>query len=358
MQKRNMTTIGSLTILSAVFSLLWGAPLCAEAQGLASQDSQGGQGMPGLQESTDLPGTQGSGDLQGKRGAMRSRLLQRFQQFEQKKEAKSDQGSGSRFSAGMVVTIAGVRVLVWKPVRNAEHAPAPTVIFSHGFLGSENQSESIMQALANAGYLVIAPRHKDSILNGHGGFSKPDPPFEAPSRWDDSTFKDRHDDIVRLIAGLHADPAWNSQIDWSKLALAGHSLGGYTVLSLGGARPQWKIPGVKAILALSPYCEPLLRNGGLADLGIPIMYQGGTTDFGITPSLKRPGGAFNKTGSPVYFVEFEQVGHFGWTNLNKKEAQLKLINFYTVSFFDKYVKGDTSAHPETKLDGVKVLEVK
>jgi predicted dienelactone hydrolase len=343
--------------VSAMFSLACATPLWAEEQGSASQ-LPGGQAMPGLQGSPELQGTQGSADLQGKRGAMRSRLLQRFQQFEQKKEAKSDQGSGRGDSAGMETTIAGLHVCVWKPAPNAKHVPAPTVIFSHGFLGSENQSEFIMQALANAGYLVIAPRHKDSILGHQGGFAKPDPPFEAPARWNDSTFKDRHDDIVRLIAGLHADPLWYPEIDWSKFALAGHSLGGYTVLSLGGARAQWKIPGVKAILALSPYCEPLVLHDGLADLGIPVMYQGGTMDAGVTPSVKRAGGAFSKTGSPAYFVEFDQLGHFGWTNFNKKAAQQKLINFYTVSFFDKYLKGDASAHPETKLDGVKVLEVK
>jgi dienelactone hydrolase len=391
MKKRNMTksTRWLLAIGSVGVSLLWATALFAKeqppliAQGLttwqqtpetngnadppgtavaqASPDVQASGGMQGnldvqgnadVQGAQEMPGRQGA---QGMRGTMRARLLQRFAE---RAQAKEKAGGGKANSSGIATTIAGLKVVVWKPASDSQHPQSPLVIFSHGFTGSEDQSRFIMEALASAGYLVIAPRHKDSLLSEHANFNKPDPPFEKPSLWNDSTFKDRHDDIVRLIAALHADSQWNPQIDWSKFALAGHSLGGYTVLCLGGGRAAWEIPGVKAILAISPYCEPLCIKGKLADAGIPVMYQGGTRDFGITPSLIRPGGAFSKATSPAYLVEFDQLGHLGWTNLNKNQAQQKIINFYCISFLDKYVKGSTSAHPETKLDGVTLLKVK
>jgi len=50
-------------------------------------------------------------------------------------------------------------------------------------------------------------------------------------------------------------------------------------------------------------------------LGSPVMYQGGTKDLGITPSLKKSGGCYPKTPAPAYFVEFRGAGHFAWTDL-------------------------------------------
>ena len=42
-----------------------------------------------------------------------------------------------------------------------------------------------------------------------------------------------------LLAALRDVGYLSPRIDWSRLALAGHSLGGYTVLGLAGAWPQW-----------------------------------------------------------------------------------------------------------------------
>src|SRR6185369_13906011 len=103
--------------------------------------------------------------------------------------------------------------------------------------------------------------------------------------WSDATYKDRADDIRSLLSALKADPGWSKSIDWSKVSLAGHSLGGYTVLGLGGAWLKWKLPEVKAILALSPYCSPFVEKGNLGAITVPVMYQGGTRDFGITPTV-------------------------------------------------------------------------
>ena len=150
-------------------------------------------------------------------------------------------------------TIGGREVDIWRPAGNG---PAPIIIFSHGFLGCGRQSSFLTQALADAGYLVVAPQHADSLCGHH--LSRPEVPFMLPQDWTDAVYRDRRDDIVAVIAGLHEDPAFAGKIDWSKLGLMGHSLGGYTVLGLAGAWPSWRIPGVKAVVALSPWCLPFL----------------------------------------------------------------------------------------------------
>ena len=80
--------------------------------------------------------------------------------------------------------------------------------------------------------------------------------------------------------------------------------------------------------------------------------------MGITPTVKGPLGAFSKTGSPAYFVEFNQVGHFSWTGFNRNVKQQDLIDYYCLAFLDKYVRGSLTAKPETKLEGVTELETK
>lgn len=280
-----------------------------------------------------------------------ARMLYRMAKNKNKQKAKDNKNANDFMQA----EIGGLNVAIWKP--HNMQSSAPLVIFSHGFGGINTQSKFIMQALANAGYLVMAPNHQDSFANSLRKEALPEV-FRHPAAWNDNTYKNRAGDIIKLLDALKSDPVWSGQINWSKVALCGHSLGGYTVLGLGGAWPNWKQPGISAILALSPYCEPFVLNGNLENIGVPVMYQGCTKDLGITPTIKNLRGALAKTSSPAEFVEFDKLGHFGWTNYNKNKKEQKLINYYCVAFFDKYVKGDQFAQPDLKYPGVSNLEIK
>ncbi|MDR3615004.1 MAG: dienelactone hydrolase family protein [Candidatus Obscuribacterales bacterium] len=254
------------------------------------------------------------------------------------------------------ISIAGLKVAVWQP--QALKQPAPLVIFSHGFHGRNTQSSFLMTAMAKAGYLVMAPDHDDANTLGKPAAMRSEVAFKQADCWSETTYKKRGQDIENLLAALHKDPNWSKRIDWPKVALCGHSLGGYTVLGLAGAWSSWKIPEVKAVLALSPYCEPFIAHDTFGGIKIPVMYQGGTRDFGITPSVKRRDGAFAKTGSPSYFVEFEKMGHLGWTGFNQNANQQDLIDFYSIAFLDKYLKGDKSISLDDKRQGVAELTCK
>src|SRR5205823_6223658 len=103
---------------------------------------------------------------------------------------------------------------------------------------------------------VISPNHKDSGITSSW---RSEAPFISPAAWSDETYRNRARDIESILSAMKKDPKWSSAIDWSRVALAGHSLGGYTVLGLAGAWPSWKMTGIKAILALSPFCTPLVE---------------------------------------------------------------------------------------------------
>jgi pimeloyl-ACP methyl ester carboxylesterase len=250
---------------------------------------------------------------------------------------------------GQSVRLGGLDVVVW-PARTAGDLARPVVIFSHGFHGCATQSRFLMDALASGGYIVFAPNHRDATC--HGGRARlTDPPmlpFRDPRRWNASTYSDRAEDIRLLIEAIRGDVRFRGRVDWSRLALAGHSLGGYTVLGLAGAWPSWRLPGVRAVLALSPYTQPFLSRRALGGLSAPVMYQGGTLDFAITPALGKPDGAFDQSPEPKYFIEFARAGHLAWIDAGR--AKKREIVAYSLAFLDHYVRGEPADPLLTRAD--------
>lgn len=246
--------------------------------------------------------------------------------------------------------IAGLDVALWQPSHT--HYRAPLVVFSHGFTGVNTQSAWLMRAFADAGYFVVAPNHQDATGNGRRDKTKPIPDILDPSSWTDASFADRGEDIRHLVEAMKNDSKWKSKVDFTRLALVGHSLGGYTVLGLAGGWPSWKMQGVKAVLALSPYAHPFNYNGSLKTVRTPIMYQSGSADLGIAPFLKGSEGSFQRTNSPTYLIEIAGAAHLAWTNKSRKDHHQELIKYYCLNFLNKYVKGDRTAAPEKRFNGL------
>ena len=235
--------------------------------------------------------------------------------------------------------LAGMDVTVWSP-KSEDVGGLPVIVFSHGFHGCATQSRFLMEAFASGGYLVLAPNHRDATCNRGPAhwWNKAQAPFRKPEEWNDTTFRDRGEDVRRLIEAARSDGGFRLA-DWSRLGLAGHSLGGYTVLALAGAWPQWKLAGVKAVLALSPYSQPFIVHGTLSGLAAPVMYQGGTLDFTITPALDKAGGAYDQSPEPKYLLVLDKATHLAWADLGWKAGRGPIVG-YSLAFLNRYVKGD------------------
>jgi predicted dienelactone hydrolase len=246
---------------------------------------------------------------------------------------------GPAHAAEQTMTMAHMSVTVWSQ-RSDREVKQPVILFSHGFHGCATQSRFLMEAFASAGYLVFAPDHRDATCHGGKGsrLDRPDVPFGKPEAWDETTFRDRGDDIRRLIDAIRADECFRRRADWSRFGLAGHSLGGYTVLGLAGAWPGWKLAGIRAVLALSPYTSPFVLRGTLAGMSAPVMYQGSTRDSGVTPMLHKSGGSYDQTSVPKYYVEFDKAGHLAWTDICGT-AHAQIVS-YSLAFMNHYVKGE------------------
>jgi predicted dienelactone hydrolase len=244
------------------------------------------------------------------------------------------------------------------PATMACGARVPLVVFSHGDLGCGLQSVTFTEELARHGYVVAAPDHADAALCHTLKPTKAAPPAPQqprilqPQTWTDQSGIDRRRDVEAILDALLTDHEFSAVIDPERVGLAGHSLGGYTVVGLAGGWPSWRDDRVRAVLALSPYVMPFQVNGTLGNVKIPIMYQGGTLDVGITPFLTGPKGAFASAESPAYLVILRRAGHFAWVNCGREHStrtclehvtNARLVAEYGIAFFDRHLKGEPAS---------------
>jgi predicted dienelactone hydrolase len=237
----------------------------------------------------------------------------------------------------------------------------PLVVFSHGDLGCGLQSVAITEELARHGYVVAAPDHADASLchtvEPERGRHRPAPQTSVfkPDIWDDTTFIDRRNDLEAVIASLLSNHEFQQVIDAQAIGAAGHSLGGYTVVGLAGGWSSWLDPRIRAVVALSPYVMPFQVKKTLGNVHVPLMYQGGTLDLGITPFLEGPNGAFAAANPPVYFAVLPHAAHLAWVNCGDDPStptcltnniNMRLSADYAIAFFNRYLKNI----PEARLE--------
>lgn len=215
---------------------------------------------------------------------------------------------------GKEITSVGSAHMNGAPERAAR--PYPLVVFSHGYAISPILYSALVEHYASRGFVVLAPEHNENFNPSLDGF------------WKSNI--DRPVDISRTIdyAQQLTKPgaALAGMIDMNKIAVVGHSYGGYTALAAAGARYDFaaykkRCAALKADDPLSFFCSPIVpkesematRAGlpsapsglwpsmgdarvkaaismagdaylfdkrGLAELKVPLMVMGGTVDDG------------------------------------------------------------------------------
>ena len=197
------------------------------------------------------------------------------------------------------------------------------------------------EALAQRGYIVVAPNHLDAHCDGDTQPPSPsEQSFAKPENWTPDTYSSRRDDLRSVLDFVLANPTLAPHVDVARIGGAGHSLGGYSMMAMAGAWPSWTDARYRAILLFSPYSAPFLTQGTVGQIRIPVMYQGGQLDIGITPYISRPGGVYDSSNRAKYFVEFYGAGHLAWTNASAQDRSAKQINDYGIAFLDEYLKGE------------------
>jgi predicted dienelactone hydrolase len=118
------------------------------------------------------------------------------------------------------VVFVGAPAVPDAPPIAGEH---PLVVLSHGFGGNWGNQAWLASALARQGFIVAAVNHP-------GTTSKDRSPEAAAQLWQ------RPVDLSRAIDAVTAQPEKFGAVAKNRIAVVGHSLGGWTVLEIAGAR--------------------------------------------------------------------------------------------------------------------------
>lgn len=144
----------------------------------------------------------------------------------------------------------------------------PVVVLSHGTGGDRLSQAWLATALVRAGYLVVSINHWGNTWDNKI-------PSEFVRMWE------RPRDITFVLDQLLTHPRWARYLQPDKIAAAGFSLGGYTVITLAG--------GVMSLDRLEAYAA---TTAGQRETNIPEM-----------PGLMQE---FSK---PIYTEEYNRVRH-------------------------------------------------
>lgn len=245
--------------------------------------------------------------------------------------------------------IGGVEV----EIRRAGNGVYPLVVFSHGMGGCPGNTDGIQSRLADAGYVVVAPKHEDC----HTGNTTPDNPWGEPLSWTDQSNSDRRDDIHAVLDALPSS-AYAQYIEgFSNIGCMGHSMGGYTCMGVAGAWSSWTRSEVGPVAALSPWHKPFTEQNRVGDMtNSQTLYQGGTLDSAITPQMMEAGGTFAQTSPSKYGQVFDRAGHSAWTDGYLSSRFHDQMAYYLISFFDAYLKGGSVSKLEVKKSRVSTMD--
>lgn len=144
----------------------------------------------------------------------------------------------------------------------------PLVIISHGNGGSHLVYRTISTCLAKNGYIVAMLEHYGNNRNNN----------ELEKKTENLVYRPKHVSLV--IDALLSDKDLGNHIAQTKIAVAGHSFGGYTALALAGGIP-WTQAGqkvevphdqrVKALVLMAPAAGWFIPEQSLSKVNVPIL---------------------------------------------------------------------------------------
>lgn len=212
------------------------------------------------------------------------------------------------------------RALDVEPTDASSDGPFPLVVYSHGSGGLRYLHSDYTETIASHGYVVAAPDHPGNTAIERVLGTPADTASIAI---------DRPLDVIEvldeLLGGRGQAAPFLELIDPERIALTGHSFGGYTAYAVaggvesadGGVEPD---PRIDALIPLAPAVGDggdgsLLSSSQLASIDQPTLIIAGTDDTTtpVDPNVETPWNA--SSASPHYRLELVGAEHQTFTDL-------------------------------------------
>jgi len=253
----------------------------------------------------------------------------------------------------------------------AEKGPYPLLVFSHGYGGSGIGVVFLAEALASHGWVVAAPDHHDRhsavrIRTGQvkdydrRGLLQHAKQIAASGREDRDEYLYRLDEIKLVLDRMLTSEPFESVIDGNRIAVGGHSFGGFTALGVCGTIQERLYPRIKALLLFSTGAGGyLFSDEELAAARIPSMLFLGERERDETRGrgmamAEIADKVYRNLPPPKYFLEVRGASHLSFNNRytgrraagfwgGDDEQIFDVIRRYSIAFLEKYVGGRKGA---------------
>jgi predicted dienelactone hydrolase len=241
----------------------------------------------------------------------------------------------------------------------------PLLVFSHGYGGGGIGAVFFTEALAARGWIVACPDHNDlhsavRIKIGQKkdfdriGLFQHAKKIAASDSGDRAEYLYRLDEMRSVLDSMLTSDLFGKLIDKDRIAVGGHSFGGFTALGLAGTIEERHDPRIKALLLFSTGAGGYLYNESeLKKIRIPSMLLIGEQEEdqlrGKKTMSELSSKIFGNVSPPKYFIKVKGASHFSfnnrfaenrWTRLmSGTEEQFDVIRRYSIAFLQRHVSG-------------------
>lgn len=290
---------------------------------------------------------------------------------------------------GEAAAVQTITVAVWYPTRAApaRHVyggptvghvavdseplagPCPLLVFSHGYGGGGIAHAYLAEPLAARGWIVAAPDHGDRyvavrIRTGavegfdRRGFLRHAAEIAGSGPEDRDAYAYRWDELRLALDGMLGHETFGRLVDAQRVAVGGHSFGGFTALGLCGTIEARRDARVKAVLLLSSGAAGYLyRDEELARVRVPSLFFLGEAERdqrrGDRTMEQIAEEVFGALAPPKHLLVVAGANHFSFNHgfseraarlrLCGTQEQLDVIQRYAVAFLERYVAGREEA---------------
>ena len=207
--------------------------------------------------------------------------------------------------------------------------PFPLIVFAHGSSASPALFRALLGSWAAAGYVVAAPEFP--LTGAH-----------APSNSQISDYVSQPGDVSFVLDQMlrAPPPSLAGLVDPGRIGLAGHSIGGTTVMGLS-FNSCCHDSRVKAVVVMEGVALPL--PGGTYFRSVaspPALFFQGSADQTVVPATGVS--LYNQARPPKALVSIVGGTHSAPFQGDQLTPQVNLVQQVSVDFWDRYLRG----HPE------------